>query len=183
MKIAILNGNSDPGNQLFESYLVALASSLRDERCDVETLVLRDMDLRRCTGCFGCWLETPGICVSPDDHERLVRAYVHSDVVVFASPLRMGFTSALLKLATEKLLPAVLPYVDTSTGECRHMMRYPAQPRFVVVVQDEAATTRVDHALVAEMYSRFARNAHTSLLAYRTISTATKEVSRAIAHA
>jgi multimeric flavodoxin WrbA len=183
MKVAILNGNSDPENRLFEGYLAALASSLRDERCVVETLVLRDMDLRRCTGCFGCWLKTPGVCVSPDDHELLVRAYVHSDVVVFASPLRMGFTSALLKLATEKLLPAVLPYVDTSTGECRHVMRYPTQPRFVVVVQDEPGTTGVDHELVAEMYARFARNANTRLLAYDTISTASKEVSRAIAHA
>lgn len=182
MKVLILNGNANPGNEPFETYVGELASSLRDEHCEVETLVLRDMDLRRCTGCFACWLKTPGICTSPDDHEVLVSAYVDSDVVVFASPLRMGFTSALLKLATEKLLPIVLPYVDTSTGECRHMMRYPAQPRFVLVVQDEPESTHVDHELVAEMYSRFARNANTSLLACSAISVPTKEVSRAIAH-
>ena len=145
--------------------------------------MLRDMDLRRCTGCFGCWVKTPGVCAAADDHEVLVRGYVHSDVVVFASPLRMGFTSALLKRATEKLLPAVLPYVDTATGECRHSMRYAHQPGFVVVVQDEPETVEVDHEIVAEMYSRFARNAHTRLLAYATITTPTREVCRAIADA
>ncbi len=183
MKVLILNGNSDAGNRPFETYVAELDSSLRDEGCAVSTQVLRDMDLRRCTGCFGCWLQTPGVCVAPDDHERLLRAYVHADIVVFASPLRMGFTSALLKRATEKLLPTVLPYVDTSTGECRHRMRYARQPRFVVLVQDEPETTPGDHELVAEMYSRFARNAHTALIAYDSLRVPCKEVSRAIAHA
>jgi MinD superfamily P-loop ATPase len=182
MKIAILDG-SDRSDGRFDGYLGELAASLRAGGCEVERLVLRDLDLRRCTGCFGCWLTTPGRCVSPDDHGRILRAYVRSDVVVFASPLRMGFTSARLKLATEKLLPAVLPYVDTSTGECRHVMRYPGQPRLAVLVEEEPGTTADDHALVAEMYRRLARNAHTRLLGYHAVSTPSEEVSRALADA
>jgi multimeric flavodoxin WrbA len=182
MKIAILDGTQG-GDERFEAYLEELAGSLRDSGCEVERLVLRELDLRRCTGCFGCWLATPGRCVARDEHARLIRAYVTSDVVVFASPLRMGFTSALLKRAMEKLLPIVLPYVDISTGECRHRMRYPAQPRFAVLVQEEPGTTADDHAVVAELYARFARNAHTRVLGYHTISMSSGEVSRALADA
>jgi len=91
----------------------------------VNTLELRSMDLRQCSGCFGCWLKTPGVCATQDQHGQLIRAYLDADVAVLASPLVLGFSSGLLKRAADKLIPILLPYIDASTGECRHFPRYP----------------------------------------------------------
>jgi multimeric flavodoxin WrbA len=183
MRVVIFNGNPDPTNEAFDGYLEELAAALESAGHSAKRLCLRDMDIRQCIGCFGCWLKTPGVCVSPDQHGDTLRAYLGADAAVFASPLRMGFTSALLKRMTDKLLPSLLPYVDPSTGECRHFRRYASSPRFAVVYQDEPETDDEDRALTAEMWARLARNAHTRLTTSCPISTPAKEVAHAIASA
>ena len=70
------------------------------------------MDVRYCVGCFGCWVKTPGECVSKDGSHDIRREVINSDLVLFASPLIMGFTSALLKKAHDKLIPLIHPYFE-----------------------------------------------------------------------
>ena len=97
MKITILNGNSDPANARFDGYLTQLAASLQNQGSTVELFTLREMKLNYCAGCFGCWIKTPGECVSPDDGETVCRAAIHSDFLLWAAPLRMGYPDAQLK--------------------------------------------------------------------------------------
>jgi len=60
MKITILNGNSDADNIKFDNYLRELSDSLESSNHTVNILKLREMDIKHCVGCFGCWIRTPG---------------------------------------------------------------------------------------------------------------------------
>ncbi|TFG71263.1 MAG: flavodoxin family protein, partial [Anaerolineales bacterium] len=73
MKIAILDGNPDSADQAFDRYLVELRNVLSNTGHDVTLLMLRDMDIKYCTGCFGCWVKTPGECVVQDDSAVVCR--------------------------------------------------------------------------------------------------------------
>jgi len=95
----------------------------------------------------------------------------------------LGFSSGLLKRAADKLIPILLPYIDASTGECRHFPRYPKLPRLAVLYQDEPDTVDEDRAITREIWSRMARNANTSLIACLSTTMATTEVAHAIARA
>ena len=178
MNALLLNGNPNPPDPRFDAYLQDLSRALTEQGHGVNTLELRSMDLRQCSGCFDCWLKTPGDCATRDQHGQLLRAYLAADVAVLASPLVLGF-----KRSIEKLLPILLPYVDASSGECRHFPRYSKVPRLAVLYQEESDTADEDRAVTREIWSRMARNANSSLIACLSTAMATREVAHAIARA
>jgi multimeric flavodoxin WrbA len=176
MKITILNGNPDPSDLGFESYLSALEQRWQAGGHAVHHLYLRDLTLAYCTGCWSCWVKTPGECAAKDDSPTLCRAVIHSDLTVLASPLRMGFTSALLKKANDKLIPLIHPYFAVVQGEAHHRARYPHYPALAVLVQPEADTDEQDLRIVNEIYKRLALNMKTKLRFMRRTDSPIQEV-------
>ncbi len=69
-------------------------------------------------------MQTPGECVAKDDSALVCRELVRSDLALFASPVIMGFPSALLKKTGEKLIPLIHPYFAIDRGEVHHRARY-----------------------------------------------------------
>ena len=103
MNITVLNGN--PEFSSFDTYLRRLSIQLKARGHSVNQLDLRDLELRYCIGCFGCWVKTPGVCSSKDESCEMRRAVIHSDFTLWAAPLKMGFPGALLKMALDKSIP------------------------------------------------------------------------------
>ena len=118
MKITILNGN--PAPSAFDAYLAQLKTA-SEARSYVTQLDLRDMSLRYCIGCWGCWVKTPGECVCRDASLEMDRAVINADFVLWAAPLKMGFPAALLKMAKDKHLPLIHPYMVVDQGEAHHL--------------------------------------------------------------
>ena len=133
MRITILNGEPDPGSS-FHRYVHELAGQLTASGHQVLTLDLGGLDLKGCSGCFGCWVKTPGRCVKGDDSGRVCRAVVEADLLVAASRVTMGFTSALLKRAADQMIPLVHPYLELEGGEVHHRPRYSSYPGFALVL-------------------------------------------------
>ncbi|MCU0611629.1 MAG: NAD(P)H-dependent oxidoreductase [Candidatus Eisenbacteria bacterium] len=180
MRITILNGNPDPSHRAFDEYVGHLGVAWQNRGHEVRVLGLRDINLASCVGCFDCWLKTPGRCIARDSHPDLIRAYLDAHLVVAASPLCMGFTSAVLKKATDKLIPVLLPYIDGSSGECRHYLRYGRAPALGVLFEPETDTDAEDVEIVATLWRRFTRNANTRLSFVRSTSDPIEEVTREV---
>ena len=128
MRITILNGNPDADKAAFDGYLARLSDALTSDQHEVTILELREMDIKYCTGCWGCWVKTPGECVAADDSHGVCRAVINSDFALWASPVIMGFYSALLKKVTDKFIPLVHPYAVVNQGEAHHLARYDNYP-------------------------------------------------------
>lgn len=158
MRIHISNGNPDPANGAFESYLEQFQAALVGMGHSVTRFDLRDMDLRGCNGCFNCWVKTPGECVLADDGPRHRQAIIHSDFHLYAAPLRMGYPSALLKTSMDKSIPLIHPYVVADQGEVHHLPRYKRYPRLGLLLQAEADTDPDDLHIVTNLFSRAALN-------------------------
>ncbi len=174
MKITILNGN--PVSSNFDSYLAQLKSSLEAKGHKVTQLDLRTMPLRYCVGCWGCWVKTPGECVSRDASLEMDRAVINADFVVWAAPLKMGFPSALLKMANDKHLPLIHPYIVVDHGEAHHLKRYARYPRLGLLVEKEVSTDEGDLQVVTDIYCRTALNCKTRLEFSLTTETSVAEV-------
>ena len=180
MKITIFNGNADPDNSAFEDYLAELAESLWRRGQDTEVLILRDVEIKRCTGCFGCWVKTPGRCVVKDGSGILCERLVGSDFLLFASPIVMGFTSGLLRRASEKLLPTILPYFRIVDGEMRHWLRYDKYPVFGLLVEREDDTDSEDLEILEDIYSQIAKEMQSELRFLKSLNDRVEEVADAI---
>lgn len=181
MEVLILNGNPNPGESRLDEFLNRLAGTGKPG-IDWKILALRDLDLKYCTGCWKCWVKNPGKCFIDDDIKKVLQAYMNANLVIFASPLIMGFTSALLKKANDRLLPLLLPYAKTFNGEFHHWKRYPLYPRTALIMEPEHDTDEKDLAITSEIYRRNAINLKTSLLFSTTINQPVENVLHQINH-
>jgi multimeric flavodoxin WrbA len=161
MKITILNGNPEPSS--FDNYLAQLTSTLESMGHAIIRLDLRDIRLRHCVGCWGCWVKTPGQCLAKDASIEMDRAVINSDFTLWAAPLKMGFPSELLKMANDKHLPLIHPYMDIDQDEAHHLRRYPHSPRIGLLIEKEAATDSGDLQIVTDIFCRTALNFKTRL--------------------
>jgi hypothetical protein len=180
MRYAIFDGIPSPAPM--DAWLDAVASGLAARGHVVHHLRLRDLLVSQCRGCFGCWTETPGRCRIRDDGERLVREMVAADVAVLASPVVMGFTTALLRRALERLLPTLHPYLEVVGGEVHHRMRYARLPRLALLHGAEGVDDE-DRELLELLHRRIALNYHSTLALVASTARPPEEVCDALARA
>ncbi len=180
MNVTILNGNPHADNLQFEEYLKRLHAELEKGGSHVAALTLREMKIRHCTGCWGCWVKTPGECLAKDDSADVCRAVINADWVIFASPMVMGFPSTLLKKTVDKLIPLVHPYIVVEGGEAHHQARYPSYPAFGLLLEREPSGDEEDIAITSTIFSRTARNIKSSLKFTRLTNQPVAEVAHEI---
>lgn len=123
------------------------------------TIVIPEMDISSCRGCFQCWVRTPGICVINDAGRSVAEAWVQSDVIVLVTPVTFGGYSSVLKRAVDRVIPILSPFFMKIRGEVHHKQRYEKYPALVGIGvlpcrDDESA------ALFSRIIERHATNAH-----------------------
>lgn len=182
MHITVLNGNPHADNNAFDGYLGALSNQLESHGHTVTVFTLREMDIKHCIGCWGCWLKTPGECITKDDSSVICREYINSDLVLFASPVIMGFTSALLKKIHDKFVPLIHPYLELVDGEVHHLARYGKYPMMGLLLEKGRDVDQEDLEIITDIYRRDAINFKTTLSFARLTSMPIEEVADEIDH-
>ncbi|HOU15816.1 MAG TPA: NAD(P)H-dependent oxidoreductase [Anaerolineae bacterium] len=180
MRITMMNGNGHPQNREFEEYVARLATALMAEQHTVTVFTLRDLDIKFCTGCFGCWVKTPGECVAKDASHDVCRAVINGDFLLWAAPLRLGFPDATLKKMMDKSIPLIHPYFVVDHGEAHHRPRYEHYPRVGLLLEKEADTDAEDLRIVSDIFSRTALNMKSRLEFAFTTEEPVDTVARAI---
>lgn len=90
-------------------------------------LDLKNMDPKDCTGCWSCWLKTPGKCIHRDLNE-FYKMYLKADRVLIFSEIKKGFVSGRMKTVLDRMIPLYLPYIEVADGGCNHVPRYGKYP-------------------------------------------------------
>lgn len=101
MKIAILNGS--PRKQNTEAMVNAFAEGAKEAGHEVEILHVGKMKIAGCLGCEYCHGKGEGKCIQKDDMEKLMPAYLESDMIVFASPIYYFSMTAQLEAALQRV--------------------------------------------------------------------------------
>ena len=100
--ILILNG-SPRKNGNTSALVEAFARGAEEGGSKVVPVLLGDMTIHGCKGCFGGGKNPDSPCVQKDDMEKLYPVYRQADVVVLASPLYYWSISGQLKTAFDRL--------------------------------------------------------------------------------
>jgi len=180
MNIAFIDGTPTGLPTPFDTY-AHCQMRIPESSHAVHHLMLRDMTISPCTGCFGCWTKTPGRCLSQDDTHQICTSYMSSDVVLFASPVLCGFTSALLKTAQDKLIPLLHPYFETVKGEVHHRRRYTQYPKIALLLDRGMDADQEDIDIITQIYHRMALNLKTRLVFVGDTGHTPEEVAHGIA--
>lgn len=157
MKVLILNGSKE-GNDLLNTSQEVIEEELKGMGWQVDSLLLREMDIAPCLGCFECWVKTPGVCVINDAGRMIPEKIVQSDLMVFLTQITFGGYSPELKKALDRAtIPILLPFFRNVHGKTHHVMRYKRHPKLIVI----GAFTKVDKeskTIFKELVSRNAIN-------------------------
>ncbi len=174
MRIQILNGN--PAASAFDESVARLADAFSSASHEVSVRILRDLDIKFCTGCWSCWWATPGLCIHRDDMAPLLKDMAAVDLVVWASPLVAGGISFLLKKAQDRFIPLAHPYIELYKGESHHRHRYEHNADVALFMGPGPDDTDEDIAITRKFFERFSLNTRTRLRFAATDSTPLKEV-------
>jgi len=157
MRITLLNGDPAPTSP-FRNFLSSLEQKLITSGHLVTALDLAQLNLKGCSGCFGCWVKTPGECVKRDDSAQMRRAFIEADLLLLASPIVMGFTTSLLKRAADQFIPLIHPYFVVEGGEAHHRARYAHYPKFGLLLSADGDSDAEDVEITTAIWRRTARN-------------------------
>ncbi len=180
MRITILNGEPDH-TSAFQAYLSEVVRRLDESGHSVTLFNLADLNLKGCSGCFSCWVKSPGECAKRDDSLRICRAAIAADLVLLASPLVMGFTTALLKRAADQLIQLLHPYFVMEGGEVHHRARYERYPKFGLLLDADGDSDAEDLDITMAIWKRTARNMKSRMVFNALSNRSVQEVADEIA--
>lgn len=165
MNILLINGS--PKGKKSNTY--RLASAFKEGllsrigyNSKVEELLLNQMEIKPCLGCFSCWNKTPGSCVIHDDMKTVIEKLLWADITIWSFPLYYFGVPGPLKMLIDRQLPMVLPFMvkDSETGS--HPSRYDMSGKRHVLVSTcgfytthgnyESVRLMFDHVLGKDHY-------------------------------
>lgn len=113
MKVLALNGSPRMKASSTYNMLKPLLEGMRSAGAETEMIHIRKLDLEACTGCYTCWVRTPGECVykDKDGMASALESYNTADLVVFGTPLYHFSMSGIMKTFIDRTLPRMEPWL------------------------------------------------------------------------
>lgn len=166
MKITIFNGSphAEKGNTHF--MVKYFSQGAKKAGAEIENVFLAKKKIKYCSGCFNCWLKTPGKCTINDDMKKLLYKLLNSDIIIFATPVYVDNVTGIMKTFMDRLIPLALPYFDRDkTGECRHFKRFNQESPKIIVISNCGFPEQSHFKVLKLLFKRIARNMHSRVIA------------------
>ena len=132
MKALLLNGSNKEDSEINALYN-SIMKELENNSWEIDSIILRDVNVVPCQGCFECWVKTPGECKIDDDGRELTKKMVHSDLIIHFTPITFGGYSSELKKVLDRFIPTLLPFFTKIEGEIHHTHRYENRASIIVI--------------------------------------------------
>ena len=93
-------------------------------QADIVKAPQKEKKLIHCTGCFGCWIKTPGRCVIKDAYMTMGEELGKCEELVIVSKCTYGGFSPYVKNVLDRSIGYILPHFEMINGEMHHGKRY-----------------------------------------------------------
>lgn len=99
MKIVAICGSARKGNSY--SILNSIPEYYPD--IDYKLLMLKDLNIEQCKGCYSCYLRGEETCPLKDDRDMVIKEMEDADGVVFQSPVYVNMITSIMKRFIERV--------------------------------------------------------------------------------
>ena len=141
MKILIVSDNSTQDNTIGQKLEEELIRELKDSNYNYKHYNVKNTKIKKCIGCFNCWLKTPGICIYNDITRDICKDNIGSDVYIILSEIKYGCYSSQIKRVLDRSICTILPFFKDVNGEMHHAPRYDKYPQLVFLGYGSYITT------------------------------------------
>lgn len=167
MKITAFNGSPKGEAGSTNIMVTAFLDGAKQAGAEVENIFLANKEINHCKACGRCMFSNE--CVIKDDMGDLIKKYVESDIVVFATPLHIDNISGMLKVFMDRTLCIGNPFYEKDeNGEYRggksKLFKNGVAPK-IVVISSAGYPQRSNFQVVSLLMKRVARNFHMEVIA------------------
>ncbi len=143
MKILVINGSpkglKSNSYKLASAFLDGMRSEMQrtGEEVQTEEILVNQMEIKPCLGCFYCWNKTPGTCCIQDDMQQVIEKLLWADVTIWSFPLYYYTVPGGLKTLIDRQLPMELPFMterEDGIGNGAHPPRYDMSGKKTVLI-------------------------------------------------
>lgn len=103
-------------------------------------VIMNDHEIHNCTGCFGCWIETPSVCVIKDHYRDMGRLISQSDEVEIISRCFYGGFSPFVKNVLDRSISYIYPSYIIRNNAMQYKSRYSNRFKLSVIFYGEDLT-------------------------------------------
>ena len=123
MHILAIHGS--PSMKRGKTYLVLerLLKGAQKAGAKTEVVFLQEKTIGGCTGCFTCWIKTPGKCYQKDDMAKLLEKIKRTNLMILATPVYVDGMTGLCKNFIDRLIPLLDPHFEIRGGHSRHVVK------------------------------------------------------------
>lgn len=132
MKALLLDGSLKTNLDIKKIHS-SIVEELERKGFETEALILRDINVAACQGCFECWVKTPGECKTDDYSREVAKKMVQSDINIHLTPIIFGGYSSELKKVIDRFIPIILPFFTKRDGETHHKHRYQERNSIIAI--------------------------------------------------
>lgn len=104
------------------------------------TVISNNSKIKKCIGCFGCWLKTPGQCIIGDEYQKMGEILGKADELIIISKCTFGGFSSFVKNVLDRSISYILPYFEIRNKEMHHKARYKNHMKLTVLLYGEDIT-------------------------------------------
>ena len=159
MNVLVINGSSKGKNSNTYKLTTAFVEGLKsknEESLLIEELQVNQLVIKPCLGCFSCWKNTPGKCVIEDDMKIVLEKLLWADITLWSFPLFYFNVPGKLKMLIDRLLPMVLPFMESGAESGGHPSRYDmSKKRYVLISTCGFYTAKGNYDSVISMFGHF----------------------------
>ncbi len=162
MKITVFNGS--PWGKEGVTHLVVQHFLLGAHKFNVKFhhVELAQKNIHNCIGCGNCFYKTPGRCVFDDDMTGLIKRFLHSDYVIFATPVYMDNITGVMKNFIDRLMPVFEPHYHKENSHIKRGVRYKNIPRFLIM-STASLPEKESFEVVSLFFRKFADSLNTQV--------------------
>jgi hypothetical protein len=132
---------------------------VRHAGAKVGVALLARKKIKRCSGCFSCYAQMPGVCIHDDDMPGLIERIRTADIMVLATPVYLDGMTSLAKAFIDRLVVFLDPHFIMDEKGLLHPLRWPFPRKiFLVSVCGYSGLHNFDPLLLH--MERLARNFH-----------------------
>lgn len=100
---------------------------------------VNNMNIKRCMGCFSCWVKTPGCCVIKDDAHKIYIDLAKSSRVIYISHIINGTYDFEIKKVQERMIPIQQAFIRLHKNETHHVQRNNKEKDAYIIVYGDTS--------------------------------------------
>ena len=105
-------------------------------------IISQDSEIKKCIGCFNCWVKTPGSCIIKDGYGDNGKLFAEREELIIISKICYGGYSLFVKNVLDRSIGYILPFFTIRNNEMHHKSRYKERFKLSVIAYGNDATQK-----------------------------------------